>query len=144
MAETRRAKASKGKGFTQAEKSAMRQRVKELQTEKVDGESAIRDAIAEMEPADRALATRLHAIIKASAPQLESRLWYGMPAYAKGGKTICFFQPARKFKMRYGTLGFNDPANLDDGHIWPVAFAVKELTAADEARVEALVKKAAG
>ena len=98
--------------------------------------------IGEMQAADRALGERLHAIIKASAPALSPKLWYGMPAYAKDGKIVCFFQPAQKFKTRYATLGFNDAANLDEGAMWPVAFALKELTAADEAKIGALVKKA--
>ena len=109
---------------------------------KEDGESAVLAAIAAMPGPDRALAERLHAIIKASAPALSPRLWYGMPAYAKGGKVICFFQSAQKFKTRYATLGFMHDANLDEGAMWPTAFALKELTAADEARICALVRKA--
>src|SRR5437762_14005522 len=108
----------------------------------VDGESDVLAKIAEMPEPDRVMAERLHAIIKASAPALSPRTWYGMPAYAKDGKTVCFFQPAQKFKTRYATLGFNDAANLDDGAMWPVAYALTELTAADEARIGALVKKA--
>ncbi len=133
----------KSTGISDAEKAALRQRIKELKADEMDGETAVREKIAEMEEPDRVIAERLHALIKASAPVLSPKLWYGMPAYAKNGKIVCFFQPARKFKMRYGTLGFNDPAHLDDGAMWPVAFAVKELTAADEERIAALVKKAA-
>jgi uncharacterized protein YdhG (YjbR/CyaY superfamily) len=130
------------KGFTEEERGAMRQRVQELKADKAEGESAVLAKIAEMPAADRALGERLHAIIKASAPALSPKLWYGMPAYAKDGKVVCFFQPAHKFKTRYATLGFNDSANLDEGALWPVAFALKELTAADEAKIAALVKKA--
>jgi uncharacterized protein YdhG (YjbR/CyaY superfamily) len=107
-----------------------------------DAESEVLAKIAELRAPDRAMAERLHAIITASAPVLSPRLWYGMPAYAKDGKVVCFFQPAGKFKSRYATFGFNDPANLDEGAMWPVAFALTELTTADEARIEALVKKA--
>src|SRR5213083_2580040 len=109
---------------------------------KEDGESEVLAKIAQMPEPDRAMAKRLHAIIKASAPALSPRTWYGMPAYAKDGKVVCFFQSAQKFKTRYATFGFSDKANLDDGNMWPVAFALKELTAADEARIAALVKKA--
>jgi uncharacterized protein YdhG (YjbR/CyaY superfamily) len=135
------------KGFTDEERAAVRQHVQELKLdkadgEKADGESAVLAKIGEMPAPDRAMAERLHAIIKASAPALSPKTWYGMPAYAKDGKVVCFFQPAHKFKMRYATFGFNDSANLDDGDLWPVAFALKELTAADEARIAALVKKA--
>src|SRR5579859_846968 len=136
----KRAKASKG--FTDEERGALRQRVQELKADKVDGESAVLAKIGEMPPPDRVLGERLHAIIKASAPALSPKLWYGMPAYAKDGKIVCFFQPANKFKTRYATLGFNDSAHLDDGALWPVAFALKELTAADEAKIAALVKQA--
>ena len=111
---------------------------------KADGESDVLAKIAEMPESDRTMAERLHAIITASAPALSPRTWYGMPAYAKDGKVVCFFQPARKFKTRYATLGFNDAAALDDGAMWPVAYALTELTAADEARIGALVKKAVG
>ena len=111
---------------------------------KADGESEVLAKIAEMPEPDRVMAERLHAIIKASAPALSPRTWYGMPAYAKDGKVLCFFQPAQKFKTRYATFGFNDVANLDEGAMWPVAFALAELTAAAEARIGALVKKAAG
>src|ERR1700687_4235473 len=122
----------------------MRQRVKELQAAKdsVEGERAVLAKIATMAAPDRAMGNRLHAIVKASAPALTPRLWYGMPAYAKDGKIVCFFQDAQKFKTRYATLGFNDRANLDAGGMWPVAFALEKLTAADEARIGALVKKA--
>jgi len=109
---------------------------------KADGESEVLAKIAEMPEPDRAMGERLHAIIKASAPALSPRLWYGMPAYAKDGKVVCFFQSAQKFKTRYSTLGFSDAANLDEGAMWPVAFALKELTGAEEARISALVKKA--
>ena len=109
---------------------------------KADGESDVLAKIAEMAEPDRALAERVHALVKASAPDLAPRTWYGMPAYAKDGKIVCFFQPAQKFKTRYATLGFNDTANLDDGAMWPIAFALKELTAADEARIAALVEQA--
>ena len=111
-------------------------------TDKADGESAVLAAIAAMEVPYRAMGERLHAIIKASAPALTPKLWYGMPAYAKNGKVVCFFRSGEKFKERYMTLGFNQEANLDEGHMWPVAFALKELTAAEEARIGALVKKA--
>jgi len=135
------------KGFTQEERAAMKDRVRELKAaaDKADGESAVLAKIAEMAGPDRAMSKRLHAIIKASAPALSPRLWYGMPAYAKAGKdgkVVCFFQSAQKFNTRYATFGFSDEANLDEGGVWPVAFAVKELTAADEARIGALVKKA--
>ena len=135
----------KAKGFTDEERAAMRERAKELKAEarKADGESALLEKIAEMPPADRALAKRLHAIVKASAPALSPKTWYGMPAYAnKDGKVVCFFQSAQKFNSRYATLGFNDAANLDEGAMWPTSFALKELTAAEEARISALVKKA--
>jgi uncharacterized protein YdhG (YjbR/CyaY superfamily) len=130
------------KGFSNEERSAMRQRVKELKADKADGESAVLAKIAEMPAPDRVLGERLHAIIKASAPALSPKLWYGMPAYARDGKIVCFFQPAHKFKTRYATFGFNDSANLDEGALWPVAFALKELTATEEARISELVKKA--
>lgn len=146
MAPTKKvvAKASKGKGFSEAEKGAMQQRVKELQSGKEEGEIMLLEKIAEMRPSDRALAERLHAIIKKAAPVLTSKTWYGMPAYALDGKVVCFFQPAQKFKTRYATLGFNDPAHLDDGDVWPVAYALQKLTAADEATIAALVRKAVG
>jgi hypothetical protein len=135
------------KGFTAEEKAAMRQRAKEQQAEakaeasKAEGESEVRMAISAMSEPDRAMAERLHAIITASAPDLAPKTWYGQPAYAKDGKIICFFQPAGKFKTRYATLGFNDAARLDNGAMWPVAFALKELTAAEEAKIAALVKQ---
>ena len=134
----------KFKGFTDEERGAMKERVKEMKAaaDEADGESAVLAKIAEMPGPDRALGKRLHAIIKASAPALSPRTWYGMPAYAKDGKVVCHFQPAQKFKTRYATLGFSDAANLDEGAVWPVAFALTELTAADEARIGALVKKA--
>jgi hypothetical protein len=138
------------KGFTDEEKAAMKARAQELKAEarankdKAEGENAVLAAIAAMKEPDRSMAKRLHAIIKASAPTLSPKTWYGMPAYAnKEGKIICFFQPAEKFKTRYMTLGFNDSANLDEGAMWPTAFALKELTATEEARISALVKKAA-
>ena len=138
------------KGFTDDERAAMKDRARELKAEArrgpraktADGESDVRAKIAEMPGPDRAMAERLHAIIKASAPALSPRTWYGMPAYARDGDVVCFFQCAHKFKARYATFGFNDKAHLDEGTMWPVAFALKELTAADEARIGALVKKA--
>ncbi len=131
-------------GFTDEERAAMKERVKEMKaaTDKAEGESALLAKIAEMPEPDRAMCKRLHAVIHASAPALSPRLWYGMPAYAKDGKIVCFFQPAQKFKTRYATLGFNDVAHLDEGAMWPTAFALTKLTAADEARIGALVKKA--
>ena len=140
----------KSKGFMDEERSAMKERAQELKAEarrgpranKADGESAVLAKIAEMPEPDRAMAKRLHAIIKASAPALSPKTWYGMPAYAKDGKVVCFFQSAQKFKSRYATLGFNDEAKLDEGAMWPTAFALKELTAAEEVRISALVKKA--
>jgi uncharacterized protein YdhG (YjbR/CyaY superfamily) len=130
-------------GFTTEEKAAMRARARELK-ENADGESAVRAAIAAMSPQDRAIAKRLHRLIKATAPDLSPKTWYGMPAYAKDGKVVCFFRNAEKFKERYAMFGFNDSAKLDEGSMWPVAFALKKLTAADEARIGALVKKAVG
>jgi len=134
----------KPKGFTDEERAAMKERAQELKAEanKADGESAVLAKIAEMQGSERAMAKRLHAIIKASAPGLSPKTWYGMPAYARDGKVVCFFQGAQKFKSRYATFGFNDAANLDEGHMWPTSFALKELTAAEEARIAALVKKA--
>ena len=140
----------KRKGFTDEERAAMKEHVQEFKAEarrgpgakKADGESDVLAKIAEMPKPDRAMAERLHAIVKASAPALSPRTWYGMPAYAKDGNVVCFFQSAQKFKSRYATFGFSDKANLDDGNMWPVAFALKELTAANEARIAALVKKA--
>jgi uncharacterized protein YdhG (YjbR/CyaY superfamily) len=131
----------KSKGFTDEERAAMKERAQELKG-KADGESAVLAKIAEMQAPDRAMAKRLHAIIKASAPDLSPKTWYGMPAYAKDGKVVCFFQSAQKFNSRYATFGFSDEANLDEGAMWPTAFALKELTAAEEARIGALVKKA--
>jgi uncharacterized protein YdhG (YjbR/CyaY superfamily) len=134
--------------WTDEERAAMKARAQELKAEarankdKAAGESALLAAIAAMPEPDRAMAERLHALIKATAPDLTPKTWYGMPAYAKDGKVVCFFQSADKFKARYATLGFNDDANLDDGTMWPTAFALKALTAADEARIGALVKKA--
>jgi uncharacterized protein YdhG (YjbR/CyaY superfamily) len=132
------------KGFTDEERAAMKERAQELKAaaRTADGESAVLAKIAEMPEADRAMAERLHAIVKASAPALSPRTWYGMPAYAKDGKVVCFFQSAQKFKTRYATFGFSDAANLDEGTLWPTSFALKELTAADEATIGALVKKA--
>jgi uncharacterized protein YdhG (YjbR/CyaY superfamily) len=139
------------RGFTDEEKAAMKARAKELKAEerakkdRAAGESDVLAAIAEMQEPDRAMATRLHAIIKASAPELSPKTWYGMPAYAnQDGIVVCFFQSAAKFKSRYATLGFNAPANLDEGAMWPVAFALKELTTAEETKIAALVKKAVG
>src|SRR6266699_3626975 len=140
----------KSKGFTDEERAAMKERAQELKAEarrgaragKTDGERDVLAKIAEMPEPDRAMAKRLHAIIKAGAPALSPRTWYGMPAYAKDGEVVCFFQPAQKFKTRYATLGFSDAANLDEGALWPVVFALKELTATEEARISALVKKA--
>ena len=137
-------------GFTDEERMAMKERAQELKAEghrgpraeKADGEGDVLAKIAEMPEPDRAMAERLHAIVKASAPALSPRTWYGMPAYAKDGNVVCFFQSAHKFKARYATLGFSDKANLDEGTVWPVAFALKELTATDEVRIGALVKKA--
>jgi uncharacterized protein YdhG (YjbR/CyaY superfamily) len=134
------------KGFTDEERAAMRERAQELKAApragKADGEGDVLAKIAEMPEADRAMAERLHAIIKASAPALSPRTWYGMPAYAKDGKVVCFFQSAQKFKARYATFGFSDKANLDEGAMWPTSFALKGLTAAEEKEIGALVKKA--
>ena len=136
------------KGFTAEERAAMKERARELKAEarrgkdKAAGERDVLAKIAEMPEPDRALAERLHAIVKASAPDLSPKTWYGMPAYAKDGKVVCYFQDAHKFKSRYATFGFSDAANLDEGAMWPTSFALKELTAADEARIEALVRKA--
>ena len=128
--------------WTDEERAAMKARARELKAGKADDEGAVLAKIAEMPAADRAMGERLHAIITASAPELSPKLWYGMPSYAKAGKVVCFFQPAAKFKSRYATFGFNDDANLDEGAMWPTSFALKELTAAEEARIVALVKKA--
>ncbi|MGI8687703.1 MAG: iron chaperone [Thermomicrobiales bacterium] len=142
------ASGEKSQGFTDEERAAMKARARELKAatradkDKVEGESAVLAAIAAMTEPDRAMGERLHAIIPASAPALAPKTWYGMPAYAKDGKIVCFFQCAQKFKTRYATFGFNDAANLDEGAMWPTAFALTELTAADEARIAALVKRA--
>jgi uncharacterized protein YdhG (YjbR/CyaY superfamily) len=140
----------RAKGFTDDERAAMKERAQELKAEArrgeradgADGESGVLAKIAEMAEPDRDMAKRLHAIIKTSAPGLSPRTWYGMPAYAKDGKVVCFFQSAQKFKSRYATLGFSDQAKLDEGAMWPTSFALKELTAAEEARIGALVRKA--
>jgi uncharacterized protein YdhG (YjbR/CyaY superfamily) len=138
----------KFEGFTDEERGAMKERAQELKAaarrdrKEADEESAVLAKIAELPEPDRAMAERLHAVIKASAPALSPKLWYGMPAYAKYGKVVCFFQSAQKFNSRYATFGFNDTANLDEGAMWPTAFALTELTAAEEARIGALVKKA--
>src|SRR5918994_1408626 len=132
------------KGFTAEERAAMKERAQELKAEarRADGESAVLAKIAEMPGPDRAMAKRLHATIKASAPALSPKTWYGMPAYAKDGKVVCYFQSAHKFKSRYATFGFSDEANLDEGAMWPTSFALKKLTTADEAKIGGLVKKA--
>jgi uncharacterized protein YdhG (YjbR/CyaY superfamily) len=132
------------KGFTSEERAAMKERAKEQKAEaqKADGERDVLAKVAEMQASDRAMAKRLHAIIKANAPDLSPKTWYGMPAYARDGRVVCFFQSAEKFNSRYATFSFNDEANLDDGTMWPTAFALKKLTAADEKYVAALVKKA--
>lgn len=139
-------------GFTAEERAAMRERARELKAaarrgpraSKADGESDVLAKIAEMTGLDRALAERIHAIVKDIAPSLTPKTWYGMPAYARNGQVVCFFQSAQKFKARYATLGFNDSTNLDEGAMWPTAFALRELTAADESRIAALIKKAVG
>ena len=135
---------TKYEGFTDEERGAMKERAKELKAagKKADEESDVLAKIAEMPDADREMAERLHEIIKSSAPDLSPKTWYGMPAYAKDGKVVCYFTPASKFKSRYATFGFNDAANLDEGAMWPTSFALKTLTAADEARIGALVKRA--
>jgi uncharacterized protein YdhG (YjbR/CyaY superfamily) len=145
------AKGSKdAKGFTAEERAAMQERARELKAEaranknKADGENDLLAKIAEMPEPDRSMATRIHEIVKANAPDLWPKTWYGMPAYARDGKIVCFFQSAQKFEARYATLGFNDTAHLDDGNMWPTSFALKELTAAEEARIIELVKKAVG
>ena len=140
--------AKKAKGFTAEERAAMKERARELKAEeranrdRAAGEKDLLAKIAEMPKPDRAMATRLHAIVTASAPALWPKTWYGMPAYAKDGKIVCFFQSAEKFKSRYATLGFSDQATLDEGAMWPTSFALKKLTAAEEAKIVALVKKA--
>ena len=154
MKDTRKSTATDGTlaGFSDEERAAMKERAREQKAasrrgpraEKADGEGDVLAKIAEMAEPDRAMAERLHAIIKAAAPALSPRLWYGMPAYARDGKVVCHFQDAQKFKTRYATLGFSDEARLDDGAMWPTAFALTKLTAADEARITALVKKAIG
>jgi uncharacterized protein YdhG (YjbR/CyaY superfamily) len=139
---------NKSKGFTDEERAAMKERLKELKAEaranknKAEGESDVLAKIAEMPEPERSMAMRLHEIIKASAPALSPKTWYGMPAYARDAKVVCFFQSAQKFQSRYATFGFSDAANLDEGAMWPTSFALKELTAAEEARIAALVKKA--
>ena len=133
--------AKKSEGFTAEEKAAMRARAKELKANE-DGEKAVRAALAAMSPPDRALGERLHELVTESAPDLVPKTWYGMPAYAKDGKVVCYFRNADKFKERYAMFGFNDSANLDQGAMWPVAFALEKLTPAEEARIRALVKKA--
>jgi uncharacterized protein YdhG (YjbR/CyaY superfamily) len=138
----------KSKGFTDEERAAMKERAQELKAEaraskdRAEGERALLEKIAEMPEPDRVMGKRLHAIVTASAPSLSPKTWYGMPAYARDGKVVCFFQSADKFKSRYATLGFSDEANLDDGAMWPTSFALKELTAADEAKIAKLVKRA--
>ena len=144
------ASGKKAKGLTDEELAALREHIQELKADerrgrpanKADGESEVLAKIAALPPADRVLGERLHAIIKANAPALSPRTWYGMPAYAKDGHVVCFFQSGQKFKTRYATLGFSDKANLDEGHMWPTAFALKELNAAEQARIVALIKKA--
>lgn len=140
--------AKKSKGFTEEERGAMKERARELKSAArpgaTDGESEVLAKIAELPEGDRAVAERIHAIVKASAPALTPKTWYGMPAYARGEQVVCFFQSAHKFKTRYATLGFSDKAHLDDGDVWPVAFALRELDPAAEAKIAALVKKAAG
>ena len=138
------AKNKKSKGFSAEERAAMKERAKELkaEAERADGESALLAKVAEMKGNDRAMAKRLHAIVKANAPDLSPKTWYGMPAYARDGKVVCFFKSAAKFKSRYATLGFEEAANLDDGAMWPTSFALKDLTDAEEARIVGLVKKA--
>ena len=150
MAEKKPAKktSTTSKGFSAEERAAMKERAKELKAEaradkdRAAGESALLEKIAEMPKADRVMAERLHAIVTANAPSLWPKTWYGMPAYARDGKVVCFFQSAEKFKARYATLGFNDAASLDEGDMWPTSFALKKLTAADEKKIVALVKKA--
>ena len=153
MTATKSAAAPEDSGaFTAEERAAIKERAREVKSAKsgkgadkaADDEKAVLDKIAEMSATDRELAERVHAVITKSAPELAPRLWYGMPAYAKDGKVVCFFQNADKFKARYATLGFNDPANLDDGNMWPTAYALTKLTAADEKRIAALVKQAVG
>lgn len=133
----------KVRGFTDEERAAMRERARELRTDKADGERAVLAKLAEMPEPDRTMGKRLHAIIKKSAPTLTPKTWYGMPAYAnRDGRVVCFFQSTHKFKTRYATLGFSDEANLDEGSMWPTTFAIKKLTAVEEAKIAAIVKKA--
>src|SRR5215207_9575368 len=136
--------AKKSEGFTAEERAAMRERAREQKAEahRADGERAVLAKIAKMPQPDRAMAERLHEIVKASAPELSPKTWYGMPAYAKDGKVVCFFQSAQKFNARYATFGFNDKANLDEGAMWPTSYALKELTATEEAKISTLVKRA--
>jgi uncharacterized protein YdhG (YjbR/CyaY superfamily) len=147
-AESAAAKDKKSEGLTVEERAAMKERIQELKAEarasnsKAEGERAVLAKIAEMSEPDRSMATRLHAIVTASAPSLSPKTWYGMPAYARDGKVVCYFQSAQKFNARYATFGFDGTANLDDGAMWPTSFALKELTAAEETRISALVKKA--
>ncbi|HEV8480200.1 MAG TPA: DUF1801 domain-containing protein [Candidatus Eisenbacteria bacterium] len=143
MKDTRKS-AKSSKGFTEEERAAMRERAKEARANQADGETDLLAKIAEMSEPDRSLAERLHALIKATAPNLSPRTWYGMPAYAQDDKVVCFFQSAQKFKTRYATFGFSDKASLDDGNMWPTAFALKQLTAKEEARIRELVKQAVG
>jgi uncharacterized protein YdhG (YjbR/CyaY superfamily) len=145
MAENRAATKKATSGFTAEEKAAMKERAAELKKARsgtADGEADVLAKIAEMPEPDRSMAERIHAIVKAAAPDLQSRTWYGMPAYARDGKVVCFFQSADKFKARYASLGFNDAANLDEGNVWPTSFALRKLTAADEKKIAALVRKA--
>jgi uncharacterized protein YdhG (YjbR/CyaY superfamily) len=143
MAERKTAKRKASQAFTDEERAAMRERAKESKRAgKGDGESEVLAKIAEMEASDRAMAERIHALVKDSAPDLAPRTWYGMPAYAKDGKVICFFQSAHKFKARYATLGFSDSASLDEGSMWPTAYALKQLTAAEEKTIAALLARA--
>ncbi|MCI4368331.1 MAG: DUF1801 domain-containing protein [Thermoplasmata archaeon] len=141
-------KQKSGSGFTDAERDAMKERAREMRARprvgKADGERDVLSKIAEMQPPDRAMAERLHAIIKANAPTLSPKTWYGMPAYAKDDQVVCFFQPAGKFKTRYATLGFSDESNLDEGHMWPTTFALTELSSTEEARIATLLKRAVG
>ena len=133
---------TKTKGFTAEERAAMKDRAKEAKKGNADGEADVKAKIAEMKGSDRAMAKRLHEIVKENAPELTPRTWYGMPAYARDGKVVCFFQSSQKFKTRYATFGFSDKANLDEGALWPISYALKELTAAGEARIGALVRQA--
>jgi uncharacterized protein YdhG (YjbR/CyaY superfamily) len=142
--------AASGKGFTDEERAAMKERVKELKAEakasasRADGEADVLAKIAEMPEADRVMAERLHRLVMSTAPELSPRTWYGMPAYTKNGNVLCYFRDAHKFKTRYATLGFSDKATLDDGHMWPTEFALKKLTGAEEARITALLRQALG